>query len=91
MTSTSHANERGSSRERRRRRKAVVAAHGWPDAGIVVCWLCELVMGLADFTIDRVVPGIEGGTYALSNCRPCCRPCNLERGGRLGAARRARA
>ena len=83
MTSTSHANERGSAQRRRERRERLVADYG--VAGIVVCWLCGLPMELADVTVDRVVPGILGGTYAYANCRPACLPCNLERGGRLGA------
>lgn len=65
-----------------------MAEYGWPDAGIVCCWLCEVPMVLADVTVDRVVPGIEGGTYGRGNIRPACRADNLERGGRLGAARR---
>lgn len=60
-------------------------------AGIVLCWLCEvplLIDGPDAFTVDRFLPGIEGGTYVFTNCRPACLPCNLERGGRLGAERR---
>lgn len=60
-------------------------------AGVAVCWLCGvplLLDGPDALTVDRFVPGIEGGTYALGNCRPACLPCNLERGGRLGSERR---
>ncbi len=72
---------------RRWRRTRLVELYGWPEAGMVGCWLCELVMMADEFTVDRVVPGVLGGTYALDNCRPACRPCNLSRGGLLGAQR----
>ncbi len=92
MTSTSHANERGSARQRRARKEWLVAEYGWPDPvepslGLVCCWLCDGVMILEDVTVDRVVPGIEGGRYVKGNIRPACLADNLERGGRLGAER----
>lgn len=87
MTSTSHANERGSAWQRRARREWLVAEYGWPEAGLVCCWLCGVPMMADEFTVDRVLPGIQGGTYAYGNCRPACRPCNLSRGGLLGAQR----
>jgi len=44
-------------------------------------------MTIDDLTVDRVIPGIEGGTYARGNIRPACLKDNTERGGRLGAQR----
>jgi hypothetical protein len=34
-------------------------------------------------TIDRIIPGCAGGTYARNNIRPACGPCNSETGGAL--------
>ena len=64
-----------------------MAEYGWPSAGIVCCWLCGVPMTIDDLTVDRVIPGIEGGTYARGNIRPACLKDNTERGGRLGAQR----
>ena len=93
MTSTSHANERGNAAQRRARKVRLVADYGWPDEvepewSLACCWLCAVPMVMAEITVDRALPGIQGGTYAYTNCRPCCLACNLERGGRLGAERR---
>lgn len=32
-------------------------------------------------TIDRIVPGCQGGTYRRNNIRPACGACNSETGG----------
>lgn len=34
-------------------------------------------------TIDRIIPGCEGGTYRRNNIRPACGGCNSETGGAL--------
>lgn len=39
-------------------------------------------------TIDRIVPGVQGGRYVRTNIRPACGACNSSTGGAL--ARRAR-
>lgn len=36
---------------------------------------------LAALTIDRIVPGCQGGTYRRNNIRPACGGCNSETGG----------
>ena len=41
-------------------------------------------------TVDRIIPGCQGGTYRRNNIRPACATCNSETGGALGAARRKR-
>ena len=33
-------------------------------------------------TVDRIVPGCQGGRYVRTNIRPACGPCNSETGGR---------
>lgn len=37
--------------------------------------------GAKPLSIDRVVPGCRGGTYARNNIRPACGTCNSETGG----------
>lgn len=33
-------------------------------------------------TVDRIIPGCQGGTYRRTNIRPACGGCNSETGGR---------
>lgn len=33
-------------------------------------------------TVDRIIPGCQGGTYRRNNIRPACGGCNSETGGR---------
>lgn len=32
-------------------------------------------------TVDRIIPGCQGGTYRRTNIRPACGSCNSETGG----------
>lgn len=91
--STSNHMVTGNSRDRARRRARLVERFGWPELGIVNCYRCEVPL-LQDedpdapgqsVTVDRITPGALGGTYADSNIRPACGPCNQATGGELGA------
>jgi hypothetical protein len=53
------------------------------------CYRCGELLTVETVTVDRRVPGIEGGTYDKSNIRPACGPCNSSTGGVLGAERKA--
>ena len=89
---TSNSNDRGSAACRRVRKLWLIATYGWPDVGLVCCWLCELVLDLQTLTVDRYpVPGVEGGRYTRDNIRPACPPCNSSTGGTLGNLRRREA
>lgn len=92
---TTNRNVRGSSRDRAARRAWLVQQYGWPEVGIVNCYRCDVPL-LQDpdpevpdqaVTVDRIVPGCEGGRYSHDNIRPACGPCNMETGGRLGGLR----
>ena len=54
----------------------------------VRCFRCGKLLTKAMVTIDRVVAGINGGTYRRENIRPACAPCNSGLGGALGHLRR---
>lgn len=75
---------RGNSYQRRARKLYLMATHG--VEGIVTCYLCSVPMGLVELTVDRIVPGARGGTYARTNIRPACGPCNTDTGNELKAA-----
>lgn len=47
------------------------------------CYRCGLLMTEDSLTVDRIVPGCDGGTYRRNNIRPACGPCNSETGGKL--------
>ncbi len=91
---TSNANLRGSAAARAARRAFLVDTFGWrlPDGtGIVLCYRCAVPL-LQDedpeapgqsLTVDRILPGCQGGRYTRDNIRPACRTCNESTGGML--------
>lgn len=53
-----------------------------PDAVKVCrCFRCGTLLTLETLTVDRVIPGCQGGTYRRSNIRPECSECASKRGG----------
>jgi 5-methylcytosine-specific restriction endonuclease McrA len=83
---TTNRNARGSSYDRRARRRYLLETHG--DGEKCPCWRCGVMLDDDTVTVDRIIPGCEGGTYRRENIRPACGPCNSVTGGQLGAARR---
>lgn len=99
---TSNGNQRGSAAGRRARRRYLVDTFGWRLAdgtGIVCCYRCAVPLLEHDdpeapgqaVTVDRIVPGVEGGRYTRDNIRPACGACNSETGAHLAHARRREA
>lgn len=97
---TSNGNSRGSAEDRRRRRAYLVDRDGWrlPDGtGLVLCYRCHVVLLEHDdpeapgqaVTVDRIVPGCEGGRYTRDNIRAACAGCNSETGGALARGPRS--
>ncbi|MCO7195044.1 HNH endonuclease [Pseudonocardia sp. McavD-2-B] len=82
---TSNGNARGNVQDRARRRAWLLATFG--DGQTCPCHRCGLTLDDSTITVDRIVPGIEGGTYRRSNIRPACGPCNSEAGARLAHER----
>lgn len=74
----SNTNVRGSAADRRSRKRYLLVTFG--DGELVTCYRCAVPMLAEDLTADRIVPGARGGTYARSNIRPACRPCQDEQG-----------
>lgn len=56
----------------------------WPGLGDPACrcYRCGVLLTVDTVTVDRIVPGCQGGTYRRNNIRPACGPCNSETGGR---------
>lgn len=58
----------------------------YPEAGKRLSFLGLMTERL---TIDRIIPGVKGGTYRYNNIRPACGGCNSETGGALRGTGRA--
>jgi hypothetical protein len=88
---TTNRNARGSSYDRARRRRFLLAKFG--DGTTAQCALrtssrCLGALTFETVTADRIVPGAEGGTYSRDNIQPACGPCQSEQGARLAHSRR---
>lgn len=53
------------------------------------CYRCGVLLTAETVTVDRIIPGCQGGTYRRANIRPACGSCNSETGGRTRRKRRA--
>lgn len=52
------------------------------------CYRCGTLLSVDTVTVDRIIPGAQGGTYRRNNIRPACGTCNSSTGGALGNQRR---
>lgn len=55
------------------------------------CYRCGALLTVDTVTVDRIIPGCQGGTYRRNNIRPACARCNSETGGKLSGRRRRQA
>lgn len=81
-----NGNERGSAEGRRRRKQWLLDTFG--DGTTVMCHLelsdrCEMDLTFETLTVERIVPGCQGGRYVRGNIVPACRPCQDHQGGKL--------
>lgn len=44
------------------------------------CYRCGKLLTVDTVTVDRIIPGIHGGTYRRNNIRPACGYCNSATG-----------
>lgn len=94
MRGTSNGNVTGSAQDRRRRRQWLLDEYGNGESAPCMLggpWVehCLVVVTIETLTVDRIVPGCEGGRYTRDNIQPACGPCNERQGGELGTARKA--
>lgn len=76
MSKPGWVDKRGSATARRRRRQWLLDQFG--NGETAPCFECGAVLTYETLTVDRIVPGCKGGTYARSNIRPACKNCQLE-------------
>lgn len=53
------------------------------------CYRCGVLLTVDTVTVDRIIPGCQGGTYRRNNIRPACGTCNSSTGGALRGKGRA--
>ena len=93
---TTNGNDRGSVYSRRRRRAWIMETYASDTPGFVRCYRCGAHLfnpdderpypptwGTLPLTIDRIIPGCDGGTYRRNNIRPACGSCNSSTGAKL--------
>lgn len=44
------------------------------------CYRCGVLLTATTLTVDRILPGCQGGTYRRTNIRPACGTCNSSTG-----------
>lgn len=82
---------RGNNRDRRRRREWLLSTFDTDlGDGVARCHLklsprCHLIVDEATMSVDRIIPA---GTYARSNIRPACVPCQNAQGALITNERR---
>jgi 5-methylcytosine-specific restriction endonuclease McrA len=59
-----------------------VASYASDVPGYCRCFRCGELLDTTTVTVDRIIPGCQGGTYRRDNIRPACGGCNSETGGR---------
>jgi hypothetical protein len=87
---TTNRNARGSAEARRRRKRWLLTQFG--DGVTAPCFMagCTAVLTFDTITVDRIILGINGGSYRRSNIRPACASHNASEGSKAMHARRGR-
>jgi len=73
--------QRGNSTDRRRRKRWLLRTFG--DGEKCQCAHCGAWLTFETLTVDRIVPGEQGGTYRYANCQPSCATCAHRQGAEL--------
>jgi hypothetical protein len=81
-TDNGHSNGRGSASARRARKLKLIRVYG--DGTYVACYNAAECgreqLTVETVTVDRILRGVDGGTYRWDNIRPACLPCNATDG-----------
>ncbi len=76
-TPKSHTNGRGSPKDRRDRKKWLINTYG--DGLAIPCLYCGQMLDTETLTVERLLPGSNGGRYHHPNIMPACDHCNKSR------------
>jgi 5-methylcytosine-specific restriction endonuclease McrA len=72
-----HVNGRGSPKDRKARRHWLVNTYG--NGETVPCLYCGCELTSDTLTVERLLPGKNGGRYHHPNIMPACDHCNKSR------------
>lgn len=64
--------------------------YGYERVPACRCYRCGELLTVDTVTVDRIIPGCQGGSYRRNNIRPACGDCNSETGGALAGRGRRR-
>lgn len=83
MSHYPHGDPRGSAEDRRKRRQWLLDVFG--NGKRALCRLrldpeCLGVVDMATMSVDRIRPGLHGGSYRRDNIQPACQPCQTRQG-----------
>lgn len=93
LRGTTNGNARGNTKDRAARKRWLLKTYaanvmmyrGWDDNLTAVpvcrCYRCGMLLDESQLTVDRIIPGCQGGKYTRDNIRPACAACNSETGG----------
>lgn len=78
---TTNRNVRGNTRDREARRAYLLRTYESNEGpGTCRCYRCGTLLWDRHITVDRILPGVAGGTYRRNNIRPACATCNSATG-----------
>lgn len=80
---TSNSNVRGSSTDRKARKRFLLKVYAANVPNRCRCFRCGLLLDESTLTIDRIIPGAHGGKYVRNNIRPACLACNSSLGSQI--------
>lgn len=83
---TTNTNCRGSAAGRRARKHWLLDTFG--DGTYAPCSYCRVELDFGTITVDRIIPGCDGGTYCRDNIQPACMSCNSLEGTALRERRK---
>lgn len=92
---TTNGNRRGSTADRRARKLWLLKTYRanlslTRNGGYCRCYRCGCLLDVHTLTVDRIIPGVHGGTYRRNNIRPACGTCNSKHGGAVRKKRTGR-
>jgi 5-methylcytosine-specific restriction endonuclease McrA len=77
---TSNANARGNTKDREARRlwllRSFASDVSTSSDPTCRCYRCGALLTESTLTVDRILPGCQGGKYTRENIRPACSKCN---------------
>lgn len=73
-------------RKEKAKARELKAGSWWKQQlGKGVCYHCENKFKPTELTMDHLIPIARGGKSSKTNCVPCCKDCNTQKGAKTRA------